>query len=81
MQSHESRAVVVAQLVERLLPTPEVRDRIQSLAKFISCRLYLNDDNKEKEAGNGPFFKKVIHNLTNIDFSKPYTLEQLYTTV
>ena len=36
--------MVVAQLVERSLPIPE--------------SVYRKDENKEKEAGNGPFFKK-----------------------
>ena len=58
-------AVVVAQLAERSLPIPEnpgMDVRIQSSATFIEHLLTDNclrkDENKEKEAGNGPFFKK-----------------------
>ena len=39
-------------LVERLLPTSEIRDSFN----FICSQLYWNDENKnEKEAENGPF--------------------------
>ena len=55
--------VVVAQLVERSLPIPEVRGSNPVIGKilYISniCLLsivYWKDENKEKEAGNGPFF-------------------------
>ena len=27
---------------------------------FVHCQLYWKDENKEKEAGQGPFFKKKI---------------------
>ena len=56
--------VVVAQLVERSLPTPEVRGafRIQSSANFYIGHLIvyllstvLKRQNKGKEAGNVPF--------------------------
>ena len=57
------REVVVAQLVEQLLPVPEVRGLNPVISKkiFISniCLLsavYWKDENIEKEAGNGPFF-------------------------
>ena len=55
-------SVVVAQLIERLLSAV----RIQSSAKFILniCLLsivYWEDKNKEKEAGNGPFFLKKLY--------------------
>ena len=57
-------AVVVAQLVEQLLPIPEVRSSNPVIGKnlFILniCLLstvYWKDENKEKEAGDGPFKK------------------------
>ena len=58
-------AGVVTQLVERLLPTPEVRGSNPVIGKllyetFVYCQLYWKDENKEKEAGNGPFFEKEI---------------------
>ena len=40
--------------------------RIKSSAEFYSCIRYQQhwkDENKEKEAGNGPFFKKTEHNF------------------
>ena len=55
----------VAQLVEQLLPIPEVRGSNpvigNKLFKLNICLLptvYRTDENKEKEAGNGPFFKQ-----------------------
>ena len=64
--SYDYRAVVVAQLVERSLPIPEVHGSNSVIGKnlFILniCLLstvYWKDENKEKEAGDGPFFKKV----------------------
>ena len=56
-------AVVVAELVERSLPIPEVRESNPGIAKnYIEHLLAtaLKDENKAKEAGNGPFFKKVF---------------------
>ena len=62
--THLLREVVVAQLVEWLLPIPEVRGLNPVIGKnlFILniCLLstvYWKDENKEKEAGNGPFLK------------------------
>ena len=54
------RAVVVAQLVERLLPTPEIRSSNPNIGKFYLPIVHLNikDKTKEKEAGNGPSLKK-----------------------
>ena len=59
-----TKAVVVAQLVEQLLPIPGVRSSNPVISKklFILniCLLstvYWKDENKEKEAGNGPFLK------------------------
>ena len=68
MQNKETqcRAVVVAQLVERWLPIPEVRGSNPVIGKNL---LILNNywilciektKNKEKEAGNGPFKKKKL---------------------
>ena len=53
----QNGAVLVAQIVERSMV------RIQSLANFyiehlFFRQLYLKVENKEKEAENGPFFKK-----------------------
>ena len=55
-------AVVVAQLAERSLPTPEIRGSNPDIGKisnvFICQLLSRKDENKEKEAWNGPL-KKV----------------------
>ena len=55
----------MAQLVERLLLIPEVRGSNPVIGKKIFksnigllSTVYCKDKNKEKEAGNGPFFKK-----------------------
>ena len=59
-------AVVVAQLAERSLPTPEIRDSNPDIGNeifidvFICQLLYRKDENKEKEAGNGPLKKRRI---------------------
>ena len=57
-----SRAVVVAQLVEKLLPTLESEIQIPTSANFYLPIVHLNrnDENKEKEAGNGPSLRKVL---------------------
>ena len=54
-------AVVVAQLVERALPTPEIRSSNPNIGKVLStnCELNRKDKNKEKEPGNGPSLKKI----------------------
>ena len=56
--------VVVAQLVERSLSIPEVRGSTPVIGKiywtFVYCQLYWKDENKEKEAGNGPLLKKSM---------------------
>ena len=57
------REVVEAQLVERSLPTHEIRGSNPVLGKLyipIYCQLHWKDENKEKEAGNGQFFKKDV---------------------
>ena len=53
--------MVVEQLAERSLMTPEIRGLNPDIAKkslsVIICQLQSRkDENKEKEAGNGPFF-------------------------
>ena len=60
-----NRAVVVAQLAEQSLPIPVVRGSNPVIGKnlfiywrFVCCQLCIEiNENKEKEAGNGPFFK------------------------
>ena len=56
-------AVVVAQLAERSHLTPEIRASIPDISNilnlFICQLLSRKDENKEEEAGNGPF-KKVL---------------------
>ena len=54
-------AVVVAQLVERLLPIPEVRAWNPMISKIYIEHLFIvncivKTKIKKKEAGNGPFF-------------------------
>ena len=56
-------AVVVAQLVERSLPTPEVCGSNPVIVTylywtFVYCQLYWKDKNKEKRPGMAHFFKK-----------------------
>ena len=54
--------MVVAQLVERWLTTPEIHGSNLNIGKFYLPIVNLNrkDENKEKEAGNGPSLKKKI---------------------
>ena len=53
------RAVVVAQLVERSLPTPEIHGSNPAIGKIVSTNCMIKkDENKEKEARNGPSLKK-----------------------
>ena len=54
-------AVVVAQLVERSLPTPDIRGSNPNLSKVLStnCKLNRKDENAEKEARNGPYLIKL----------------------
>ena len=61
-------AVVVAQLVERSLPIPEVRGSNPVIGKNLLniCLLstvFWKDENKEKEVGDGPFFLKKQSSL------------------
>ena len=53
-------AVVVAQLVERSPPTPEIRGSNPGIGKFLFdyCQLRRKDKINQKETGEGPFFKK-----------------------
>ena len=51
--------MAVAQLVERSLPIAEVHGSSPVIGKiYIEHVLYWKDENKEKEAGNGPFLKR-----------------------
>ena len=51
----------MAQLAQRVLPTPEVRGSNPDIGEFYVeylftyCQLYFKDENNEKEAVNGPF--------------------------
>ena len=67
INSVPNRAVVVAQLEERLLPIPELHSFESSHQQnfywtFIYCQLYWKDKNKEKEAENGLFINSVPNN-------------------
>ena len=57
-------AVVVAQLAERSLPTPEIRGsnpNIGNISNVFFCQLLSRKDkNKEKEAGKGPLKKHIM---------------------
>ena len=57
------RAVVVAQLVERLLPIPEVQGSNPVIGKIYIEHLFTcllsSVLNRRKEAGNGPLFKQL----------------------
>ena len=64
-----SWAMVVPQLVEWLLPTPEVHGSNPAICKLYTyyCQPCLKDENKVKETWNGPFFKlKPSKNKSNI---------------
>ena len=58
-QQQQSGALVVAQLVERSLPTPDIRNSNSNMGKvlFTNCKLNRIAENKEKEAGNVPSLK------------------------
>ena len=64
--------MVVAQLVDWLLPTPEVRVLNPVIGKLLywtfNCVPTVNciqkDENKEKEAGNGPFWNNYSKEIT-----------------
>ena len=58
-----SLVVVVAQLVERSLPTSEVSGSNPDISELLSTNCTIKngkDKNKEKEAGNGPSLIKRI---------------------
>ena len=62
-----SWAVVLAQLVERSLPTPEVHGSNLVIVKLLYrtfgfLQLKIKVENNEKEAGNGPF-KKTLSSI------------------
>ena len=66
--------VVLAQLVERSIPTPEVRGSNPVIGKIcVYYQLYWKDENKEKEAWNGPFLKKKLCNKS----ADTYTIVQI----
>ena len=73
----QSRAVVVAQLVERLLATPEVHGLNPVICQIyiVQCLLstVLKRRKKIKGAGNGPFFKKNIY-LDSLSTNVEWTL-------
>ena len=62
-------AVIVAQLVEWLLSNPEVRGSNRVIGKNLYWTLFTvnyiekTNENKEKEAGNGPFEKKFLRRI------------------
>ena len=63
----------VAQLVERSLQIPEVRGSNPFIGKILLniCLLstvYWKDENKEKEAGNGPFKKNKWRQMKQATF-------------
>ena len=61
--------VVVAQLVEQSLPTPEVRGLNPAIGKiYMYYQLNWKDEIKEKEAGNGRIFNKFV-SQTNFIFN------------
>ena len=53
-QKSFKRAGAVAQFVERFTSYSR-GPRFESILLNIYCQLYWKDENKEKEAGNGPF--------------------------
>ena len=69
MKTNEAWAVVLAPLVERSLPTPEIRGSISVIGKKIImnvfCQLFWKDQNKEKRAGNGNETVIFFSNLGN----------------
>ena len=58
-----SWAVVVAQLVERLLLIPVISKNLYILNICLLSTVYWKDENKEKEAENDPFLKKDFNNF------------------
>ena len=66
------RAVVVAQLVERLCQLPEIRGSNPVTGKNLYWTFTVNcfekTKLKKKEAGNGPFLENIITDLINLYF-------------
>ena len=57
---------MVAQLVERSLLTPEIGSSNPNIVKNFIYQLYIEmekDENKEKEAGNGPLKNPIFFPL------------------
>ena len=66
-------SMVVAHLVERLLPIPEICSSNPVIGKklyptFVYCQLYWKDEKREKEAENG-LFKKYSARLTESEYN------------
>ena len=62
--------MVVAQLVERSLPTPQIRSLNPNMGKVLStdCKFNRKDESEEKEAGNLKKIKgKVIKIVAFVD--------------
>ena len=70
LKSTNRREVVVAQLVERLLPTPEVRGSNPVTGNiYVHYQLYWKDENKEKRGREWPnFFLKKQKQIIIIIF-------------
>ena len=54
----QSLAVVVTQLVERSLPTPEIQGLNPDIGKILSTNCTIEKTKIKKEPGNGPSLKK-----------------------
>ena len=73
----------MGQLVEWSLPTPEVHGSNPVISKIYNENLYRQlhwkDKNKEKEARNGPFFrKKYFFILRILSFLDPWTFHNIF---
>ena len=70
----------MALLVERSRLTPEIHGRIQALTNFYRTYVFVNylcwkDENKEKEAWNGPFKKiQIFIDIAYLHFSSGVSL-------
>ena len=71
--------MIVAQLAEQSLPTPELHGLNPVIGKFL-CRTFVyrqlwfwQDVNKEKEGGNGPIIKQIRLVATGLDHLKYLT--------
>ena len=61
VNKHTSRAVVVAQLVERLLPTPEIYSLIPDIGKILSTNCTIEKTKlKKKRLGMDHLLKKQV---------------------